>query len=179
MLEIMATGRRAAADELRERIQQRADREQLGVAILLVGLQDIHPPVQVAEAYEAVIGATQERERRILEAQAYAAERVPLAAAESVRLVGEARADRQAKVLLAAGQAGQFTNQLAAYLSSPAVYQRRAYLDAMVAGTRGARKYLLTSTNLQRDYWLNLEDKLRPDLLEVNVPAAQLKSANP
>ncbi len=179
MLEIMATGRREAADELRERIQERANREQLGVAILLVGLQDIHPPMQVAEAYEAVIGATQERERRILEARAYAAERVPLAGAESVRLVSEAQAARYAKVSLAAGQAGQFTNQLAAFLSSPAVYQRRAYLDAIVAGTRGARKYLLTSTNLQQDYWLNLEDKLRPDLLDVNVPAAPSRISNP
>lgn len=179
MLEIMATGRREAADELRQRIQDRADRERLGVAILLVGLQDIHPPMQVAAAYEAVIGATQERERRILEARAYAAERVPLAAAASVRLVSEARAARYAKVSLAAGQAGQFTNQLAAFLSSPAVYQRRAYLDAIVAGTRGARKYLLTSSNVQPDYWLNLEDKLRPDLLDVNVPAASVRSSNP
>ncbi len=179
MLEIMATGRKEAAVELRKRIQEQADRHQLGVEILLVGLQDIHPPMQVAEAYEAVIGATQERERRIHDARAYAAERVPLASAEAVRLVAEARGAREAKLLQAAGQAGQFTNRLAAFRSSPAVYQKRAYLEAVVNGTRTARKYLLTGENLQQDYWINLEDKLRTDLLDVSVPAANSNPSNP
>ncbi len=178
MLEIMATGRQEAAAELRKRIQEQADRHRLGVEILLVGLQDIHPPMQVVEAYEAVIGATQERERRIHDARAYAAERVPLAAAEAVRLVAEANGTRTAKLFQAAGLAGQFTNRLAAFRSSPAVYQKRAYLEAVVAGTSSARKYLLTGDNLRQDYWINLEDKLRTDLLDVSIPPANSNSSN-
>ena len=179
MEDIMASGRRRAAEELRERIQQRTSEDRLGVEILFVGLQDIHPPVQVADAYESVIGATQERETKIHEAHGYRAERVPLAHAESARRVSEAKAARTAKIARSAGTAGMFTNQLAAHAASPGVYQRRAYLDAIVAATAGARKYVITTTNVQQDFWLNLEDKLRPDLLDVPVAPVAPDSKKP
>lgn len=179
MEDIMASGRRRAAEELRERIQQRAIEDRLGVEILFVGLQDIHPPVQVVDAYESVIGATQERETKIHEAHGYRAERVPLAHAESSRRVSEAGAARTAKMARSGGTAGMFTNQLAAHAASPGVYQRRAYLDAIVAATAGARKYVITTTNVQQDFWLNLEDKLRPDLLDVPVAPVAPDSKKP
>jgi len=167
MEELMSTGRREASEELRARLQAAAVRERLGVEILFVGLQDIHPPVQVAAAYEGVIGAIQERETRIHEAQAYGAERVPMAHAEGVRRVNEAEAHRATRVHRSKGSAGLFTNQLAAFETSPAVYRRRAFLDGLIQATSGARKYVLTTTNAHQDFWLNLEDKLRPDLLDV------------
>ncbi len=179
MEDIMSSGRQSAAEALRLRIQQRASAERLGVEILFVGLQDIHPPVQVADAYESVIGATQERETKIHEAHSYRAERVPLAHAESVRRVSAASAARTAKIVRSAGTAGMFTNQLAAYAASPGVYQRRAYLDTIVNATAGARKYVLTVTNVQQDFWLNLEDKLRPDLLDVPVAPVTSDSKKP
>src|SRR5262249_34357385 len=57
--EMMSSGRFKAAEDLRERIQASADERELGAQILFVGLQDAHPPVKVAAAYEAVIGAQQ------------------------------------------------------------------------------------------------------------------------
>lgn len=179
MEDIMSSGRRSAAEELRERIQARAVAERLGVEILFVGLQDIHPPVQVADAYASVIGATQERETKIHEAHGYRAGRVPLAHAEGARRVSEAGAARTAKIARSAGTAGMFTNQLAAHAASPGVYQRRAYLDTIVTATTGARKYVLTTTNVQQDFWLNLEDKLRPDLLDVPVAPVTPDSQKP
>ena len=67
--EIMSTTRFAAAEELKKRIQARADELKLGVHILFVGLQDVHPPVEVGEAYERVVGAKQKREADILKAK--------------------------------------------------------------------------------------------------------------
>ena len=168
--EIMAAGRVRAAAELRELIQMRANEEHLGASVLFVGLQDIHPPVQIADAYEAVVGATQERETKILNAEAYLAERVPIAQAEG---------GRTAKIARAAGQAGQFTNQVLAYQASPAVYARRTYLDTVVRTIGPARKFVLTTTNTQDKFWLNFEDKLRPDLLDVTVPSAKTDSKKP
>ncbi len=176
---IMSVGRMQAARELREAIQRRSVERGLGVEILLVGLQDIHPPVQVASAYEAVIGATQERETTIQNARAYQAERVPLAEAESVRRVHDAESFRVLQSARARGTSGMFTNQMLAHAASPSVYVRRAYLDAVVRGMSGARKYLVTTTNLQADYWVNLEDKLRPDLLDVTVPGARGETKQP
>jgi len=49
--------------------------------IVFVGLQDVHPPVKVADAYQAVIGAEQEAQAKILQAQGIAQKTVLLAQA--------------------------------------------------------------------------------------------------
>ncbi len=64
MEQIMSSGRLAAAEAIRQRVQQRANDLKLGVEIVFVGLQDVHPPVgsktvQVAAAFESVVGALQ------------------------------------------------------------------------------------------------------------------------
>jgi HflK protein len=170
LLDIMSSGREKAATELRERIQSRADEMKLGVKILLVGLQDIHPPVKVADAYQAVIGARQEIEAKILKAEGEAARMVPLAKAEAQKKVREAQAEAQRRISSAAAQAGQFTNQIAAYNASPEVYPQRLYLQTLAQASAGTRKYIVAPTNTAEVIQLDLQDKLRPDLLDVTVP---------
>jgi regulator of protease activity HflC (stomatin/prohibitin superfamily) len=67
---LLGAGRAEAKEVLTREIQKAADVENLGVEIVFVGLQGIHPPAEVAEAYQEVIGAYQEKQARILEAQA-------------------------------------------------------------------------------------------------------------
>src|SRR5207247_6129390 len=100
------------------RIQERADELELGVQILFVGLQDIHPPVKVADAYEAVVGSIQDKEAKILTAEGYRAKEVPLAYAHATQKTNEALAYRARKVYVTEGQAAQFTNQMIAFGAS-------------------------------------------------------------
>jgi len=60
---IMTYGREQAAEELKRRIQRRADEMGLGVKIQYVALMAVHPPSEAAEAYQAVL----EAERRMLQ----------------------------------------------------------------------------------------------------------------
>jgi regulator of protease activity HflC (stomatin/prohibitin superfamily) len=53
-----------------ERIQQAANEQELGIKIVFVGLQGIHPPPEVAPDYEAVVGAIQHKQALVLTAQA-------------------------------------------------------------------------------------------------------------
>ena len=172
---VHVVGRFEAGKELRERIQARADELQLGVRILFVGLQDAHPPVKVAPAYEAVIGARQKREADILNAKAHSVRTNSLAAAESLRKKREAEGDRQRTETAAASRAALFTNQMQAFAASPTVYPQRAYLQALVRGGAGARKIILGTTNTQDVILLNLEEKIRADLLDVPLPAVKPK----
>lgn len=173
--DIMAPGRTAAADALKQRIQARANEFRLGVEITFVGLEDIHPPVKVAPDYEAVVGAIQGRETNILGALAYAAEKVPLAHAEATNLVSEAQMQRLDKTAVAEAEASQFRNQQSAWQASPEVYRQRTYLDALVRAVAPPRKYVLGVTNSQDIILLNLEDKLRPDLLDTAIAPAPKK----
>jgi len=162
---LMTTGRLMAARTLQERLQAQADKNHLGAEVLFVGLQGIHPPVKVADAYEAVAGAKQQRQTNILAAWAYRAGVIPLAEAAATNVLARAASEAFAKTNLAIAQAGQFTNQLVAYLASPSVYTQRVYLDTMVRAIDPARKYILAATNTHEVFQLNLEDKIREDLL--------------
>ena len=62
-------GREAARNTLKERIQASVNAHELGVDIVLVGLQGIHPPEELAEDYQAVVGAVQTKQALILDAE--------------------------------------------------------------------------------------------------------------
>ena len=67
---LLGRGRIEASRVLAERIQDASDKEGLGVEIVFLGLQGVHPPVEVAADYEKVTGAIQEKKKMILDAQA-------------------------------------------------------------------------------------------------------------
>jgi regulator of protease activity HflC (stomatin/prohibitin superfamily) len=67
---LLGAGRAEAKRVLTENIQNAADEADLGVEIVFVGLQGIHPPVEVAADYQKVIGAIQEKQTAILFAHA-------------------------------------------------------------------------------------------------------------
>jgi len=68
---LLGAGRAKAKNILTERIQSAADKAELGVEIVFLGLQGIHPPPEVAADYQKVIGAVQEKQAIILNSQAY------------------------------------------------------------------------------------------------------------
>ena len=67
---LLGAGRAQAKQVLTQNIQAAADKAGLGVEIVFVGLQGIHPPTQVAADYEKVVGAVQKKQALILQAQA-------------------------------------------------------------------------------------------------------------
>lgn len=174
MDEIMSFGRAAAGVALREHIQREADEKRLGVEVVFVGLQDIHPPMgtkdnQVAAAYEQVVGAIAEKEAKILEAEGYRAEILPVAQAQAVATNNYARAAAVTRVEEAAGRAAQFAGQLQADAAAPLVYRRRTYLDTLAKAAAKSRKILVGPTNTSDTLIFNLEDKLRPDLEGIGI----------
>ena len=177
--ELLSRGRGDAAVTLQNKIQAAADRHQLGVRIILVGLQDIHPPVKVAADYEKVIGAEHETNAAILNALAWAIQTNAVAVIQAQKTISEAESERQRLETNAMAQSELFTNQVPAYLASPSVYLERAYLETFVQSIANARVYILLATNTRNVAILNLEDKIRPDILDVPVLPPPPKSPNP
>jgi modulator of FtsH protease HflK len=169
--DIMSQGRGDAAQVLRDRIQAEADRHEMGASIVFVGLQDIHPPQKVAADYEKVVAAKSTREATILAAKAEAIKTNMQADAQAFRTICEAQTDRQRHEVDAQARAAAFTNQIPAYLASPAVYMERTYLQAFAESVANARKYILLTTNTHDVLIFNLEDKIRDDILNtITVP---------
>lgn len=67
---LLGAGRAEAKRVLTDRIQKAADDKGLGIEIVFVGLQGIHPPPEVAADYQKVVGAVQKKEAAILAAEA-------------------------------------------------------------------------------------------------------------
>jgi len=169
---IMARGRLDAANTLRDRIQAAADQRALGANIIFVGLQDIHPPSKVAPDYEKVVAAIYIREQDILAAKAEAIRTNALAGAQAFNIRTQAESDRISREVEAQARAALFTNQIPVYLASPSVYAERAYFQALGESIGKARKYVLLVTNSSDVLILNLEDSVRPDIMEnLTVPA--------
>ena len=171
--EIMSTGWGRAAEELRARIQRVAEEKQLGVRILFVGLQGIHPPVKVVPEFAKVVSAVHTRQARILDAEAEAIRTNALAAAQAFVLTNTALAERVQLEQVSLARAAAFTNQEPAYRAAPSVYPLRAYLETFVPAVAGARKYVLLTTNTQDLIQLDLQDRVRSDLLDVRLPASR------
>jgi len=150
-------------------MQVEADQSQLGARVIFVGLEDIHPPSKVAKYFEDLVGASETREAKILQAEAYAVSNSAAASAASSNVVWTAEADEHRDVTNAAARAMLFTNQELAYAAAPGangIYEQRARLEALVGGSRKARKYVIVTTNTPDILIYNLEDKVREDLLD-------------
>lgn len=167
--ELMTSGRLPAAEALRQAIQAAADQRRLGARILFVGLEDIHPPVKVADKYEDVVKALQQKEARILSAQADAIKTNALAGADATRLLNEAQVDRTWREANALASAALFTNQVTAWQAAPEVYAQRAYLQMFPRAVAAARKYVVLATNTQEVIQIDLQDKISSDLLNLKV----------
>jgi membrane protease subunit HflK len=85
---LLGAGRAQAAAILKQRIQTKADEQQLGVEIVFLGLPGFHPPPKVAEDYQQVVGSVQEKQALVLEARAER-DRVLSFLAGSVQKAGE------------------------------------------------------------------------------------------
>jgi regulator of protease activity HflC (stomatin/prohibitin superfamily) len=170
--DVMSHTRLEAAQDLHSQIQAAVDEYHLGTRIIFVGLQDIHPPVKVAGDYEKVVGAEQLKLARILDARAMAIRTNALAGAQAFTTTNVADAMRQRLSVSAYARAALFTNQLPAFAAAPSVYRQRKYFQAFADATAGARKYILLATNTQDVVIFNLEDKIREDLLNLNISSS-------
>lgn len=171
MTDVMSRSRWEASKELVSRIQAASDERNLGARIISVGLQDLHPPVKVAPDYEKVIGALQTKQAKILAARADEIRTNALAAAQATSITNQAHAESLSRTIAAFAQAARFTNQIPAFKAAPSVFAERERLRALVAASGQARKYLLLSTNNLEVITLDLQDKIRADLLtDIAVP---------
>lgn len=168
--EIMSHTRLEAAQSLRDRIQAAADAHKLGVNILFVGLQGIHPPVKVAPEYEKVVGAIHQKQAKILAAEADAIRTNALAGAQAFAITNNAEAERVSVQIAALSRAAAFTNQIHAFNAAPSVYRQRAYYQTFPLATANARKYVLLATNVDEVISFDLQDKFGEGFWNLTVP---------
>lgn len=167
---VMSVERLELASSLQDRIQAAADRHGLGVRVVFVGLQGVHPPVEVAPDYEKVVAAAQKRLAKIQEAMAFAIQTNALADAHAFTTTNRALAESTRLKVTWGAMAALFTNRIPAFEAAPVVYTQRLYFKTVASALAQPRKYLLLTTNNLDVIVFDLQDRIREDLLNITVP---------
>jgi membrane protease subunit HflK len=102
-----------------------------GIMVTDVRLQVADPPAEVRDAFQEVVRAQADKERRINEAEAYQNDVVPRARGERQRLIEEATGFRDREILRATGEAERFLSVLGAYQLAPDVTRERLHIEAL------------------------------------------------
>ena len=153
---------------IRERVQAAADAIDLGVEVVFLGMQGLHPPVFAAHAFDEVVAAMEEKHDTILKAEQYAVGRKPATEAEALALKSQARAHLETTVQVAKAEAERFEHQLSAYHASPELFPLRSFLSVLENEGAAARKYVVVADNAHEVVTINLETKTQPDLLDLD-----------
>lgn len=175
---LMGSGREEMTQYLEDAIQAKADSYAMGIQIDFVGLGSIHPPVEVAEEFEKVVSALQNKQKTILEAQGVAIKDLVGARGISSELISEAQAYQYERAMIAEADAKRFSQQIKAYESGGSIYLEREYLSVLDDVLPGRRKYVMDSDDI--DSWVytfDLKEKLQPDLFrDIKIPTSEQES---
>lgn len=144
-----------------------------GVRVLHVRFQDMHPSVEVVDAFREVAGALEEKSRMINEAEGYANEQVALARGQGEALVQEAKGYLVSRSERAGGDAERFRQLESAYRAAPASTSTRLYLEAMEEILPGRKKLIIDSQGGRRTLW-TVDDGVL-----VAPPGAQMQQPPP
>ncbi|MGH9657869.1 MAG: FtsH protease activity modulator HflK [Bryobacteraceae bacterium] len=152
--EILTTGRQAVEKRAVEDLQKRLDQYGAGIAVLRVKLQDVHPSLEVVDAFRDVSGAYEEKNRLINEAEGYRNEQVALARGNAEARLKSADAYRQGRKNRAEGDASRFVAAEAAFRGAPGPTETRLYLEAMEQVLPGKKKLIVDPGRARRHLML-------------------------
>jgi membrane protease subunit HflK len=141
--DVLSEKRGIIQDEAAELLQKILDGYESGLYVEGIELQEVQPPASVRDAFDDVIAAAQDRNRKVNEAEGYANEVLPRARAEASELVQGAIGYRDSKIAEARGEAEGFLAVLAEYQKAPAITRKRLYLETMEEVLPGVEKVII------------------------------------
>jgi modulator of FtsH protease HflK len=162
--------------ETEKLLQQTLDGYRAGLLVDKVNFQKILPPPEVKEAFDDANNAGNNQKQFVNEAQAYAAQVVPLARGEAASIRAAAEGYKAAHVAAATGAAQRFNLVEAQYKAAPEVTRKRLYLETMQEVIAQNIK-VVDGSNGKSVIFLPL-DKLKGDAASAAAAAAIIDERN-
>lgn len=154
---LMIQDRAANAAAIAKGLQQDLDDMHLGIELIFVGLQDIHPPMSVAFAYQDVVSAQEFREMLIDKAQAARAGTLPASKAEAATTIAQADAESTGSILAAEGSTERFLSLAAE--DKDDLLRVRLHFDALQEELAKPAKIIVAiSTYTAKEFQLDLRN---------------------
>ncbi len=142
----LTTGRGEIEREARELAQRGLDEYRSGLRIIAIQLQDVHPSVEVVDAFRNVSSAFEEKNKLVNEAEAYRNEQLALARGQALARLAEAARYTADRANRAGGEAERFRQAEEAFARSPGVTETRLYLETIEQVLAGKKKLIIDSS---------------------------------
>jgi membrane protease subunit HflK len=136
---MLSTNRETFATTFHQQLEEEVEKRALGVEIVNVIMESIHPPVDVAQVYQDFIGAEIDAERLILDAQAQAAVKRAEGDSTSREMINMAKTNDAQQRALANSEISEFMAALTASNSYPDEYAYYKYLNAICSAYQKAK----------------------------------------
>lgn len=128
---LLSIDRSAFSAGFKEELSERVSVYDMGLEVVSVVLESIHPPIEVAETYQSVISAQLEAQQMLLEAQAYAATTKAGAELSSYKTVSSAKIDNISSIATAKASVAEFMASVSADNENSSSYRYYKYLEAI------------------------------------------------
>ena len=130
--EVLTTGKYEIQSEIKTKLQERLETENIGLQVTNAVIQDAEVPTsEVAKAFKNVEDAKQGMETAINNANADANTRIPEANAQADKIIKDANAEKEALIAEAEGQVARFNSLYAEYKKFPLITKERMFYEAM------------------------------------------------
>ena len=130
--DVITTGKAEIQAAIRDKIVSRLEKEDLGIALVNIAMQDAEPPTrEVQQAFKAVETSKQEAETAINNANKYKNERLPAAKADADQILQQAEAYKASRIAEAEGQASRFAQLYEEYARFPEITRQRLFYETM------------------------------------------------
>jgi membrane protease subunit HflK len=122
---ILSDGREALVKEISQTVQNRLDTLSLGVRVVSLEIQDLVPPYQVKDEFNAVQTASIEAKTKQQEAEEYRAQQIPRAETTYKKEVSRAKSGRSTALAKARAESQIFEQLVLEAQRNPIVVRRR------------------------------------------------------
>lgn len=143
---VLTTGRAGIEKQAKDLAQSSLDDYRSGLEVIAVQLQDVHPSVEVVDAFRSVSSAYEEKNKLINQAEAYRNEQLELARGQALKLLADAAGYTTERANRATGDAARFNQAKDAFKQAPGVTETRLYLENVEKVLAGKKKMIIDSS---------------------------------
>ncbi|MCI8484847.1 MAG: FtsH protease activity modulator HflK [Lachnospiraceae bacterium] len=159
--DVLTTGKYEIQTTVRNKLQERLSKEDIGIQITNAVIQDAEVPTEeVKQAFKNVEDAKQGMDTAINNANADANTRIPKAEADADKIIKDAQAKKESLIAEAEGQTARFNSLYGEYVKFPLITKQRMFYETMEDILPGMKVYITdgkTQTLLPLEPFASLE----------------------
>ena len=140
---LLSADRHVFASNFKEVLGEEMKKRELGIEVVGVVLESIHPPVEIASAYQELISAEISAQKFLLYAEGNANETIAWAEKNADTIVLYATVDYEHKIAAAKASVAEFLGSVEAYGEHKDAYTYQKYLKAIQEAYGDARLVIL------------------------------------